>query len=123
METVVYLVCIVVISFAILAQPAVAQGADTVLPLTHPAQVLQGDGSQTCPSEEQREIARSEIKNATRILLQESVVPLLQASQHPCGGLGWRRVVYLNMSDPTQQCPSVVAGDPHPTQSVWEKIY
>ena len=67
--------------FAILAQPAVAQGAGPTLPLTYTVQVLQGDDSQTCPSEEQREIAKSEIKNATRILLRESVVPLLQASQ------------------------------------------
>ena len=113
METVTYLVCIAVASFTVPAQPAVAQGANTSLPLIYPGRVLQGDGSQTCPSEEQREIARSEIKNATRILLQETVIPLLQASQtqlsteHPCGGLDWRRVAYLNMSDPSQQCPSV----------------
>ena len=50
---VVSLICIAVASFAVLAQPAVAQGANTTLPLTYPAQVLQGDGSQTCPSEAQ----------------------------------------------------------------------
>ena len=106
METVVYLVCIAVASFAILAQPAVAQEANTTLPLTYPGQVLQGDGSQTCPSEEQREIARREIKNATQSLLIETVIPLLQG--YSCGGsTGWRRVVYLNMSNPSQQCPSV----------------
>ena len=106
METVVYLVCIALASFTVLAQPAVAQGADTALPLTYPAQVLQGGGSQTCPSEEQREIARSEIKNATQSLLVETVIPLMQ--NFSCGGsTGWRRVAYLNMSDPTQQCPSV----------------
>ena len=103
-----YLICIAVASFAVLAQPAVAQGANTSLPLTYPGQVLQGDGSQTCPSEAQRGIVRNEIKNATRRLLRESVVPLLQANstEHPCGGSGWRRVAYLNMSDPSQQCPS-----------------
>ena len=53
METLVYLVCIAVASFAVLAQPAVAQGANTTLPLTYPGQVLQGDGSQICSSEEQ----------------------------------------------------------------------
>ena len=49
------------------------------------------------------------VKNGTQRLLQESVVPLLQANstEHPCGGSGWRRVAYLNMSDPSQQCPSV----------------
>ena len=103
MKTFIYLVIIAVASFAVLAQPAVAQGANTTLPITYPGQVLQGDGSQSCPSEEQREIARNEVKNATRGLLRGSVVPLLQ----PCGGSGWRRVAYLNMSDPSQQCPSV----------------
>ena len=103
MGTVIYLVFIAVASFAVLAWPAVAQGADTTLPLTYPAQVLQGDGSQTCASEEQREILRNEIRNATHSLLDESVVPILQ----PCGGPGWRRVANLNMSDPSQQCPSV----------------
>ena len=100
-----YLICIAVASFAVLAQPAVAQGANTTLPLTYPGQVLQGDGSQTCPSEAQRGITRNVVKNATQRLLRESVVPLPTFS---CGGsTGWRRVAYLNMSDPSQQCPSV----------------
>ena len=89
---------IAVASFAVLVQPAVAQGANATLPLTYPAQVLQGDGSQTCPSETQRAILRNNIKQD---LLQE-----LQTSFY-CGGTGWRRVVYLNMSDPSQRCPSV----------------
>ena len=109
MGTVIYLVCIAVASFIILAHPAVAQGANATLPLTYPAQVLQGDGSQTCPSEARRAIARNEVKNDTQRLLRESVVPLLQvnSTEHPCGGSGWRRVAYLNMSDSSQQCPSV----------------
>ena len=114
MGTLVNLICIAVASFAVLAQPAVAQGANTTLPLTYGGQVLQGDGSQTCPSEAQRERTRNEVKNATGRLLRESVVPLLQGnqtsqiSQTICDGTtGWRRVAYLNMSDPSQQCPSV----------------
>ena len=122
------LLCIAVASFAVLAQPAVAQGVNTTLPLTYPGQVVQGDGSQTCPSEEQREIVRNEVKNTTRRLLRESVVPILQANmtqlptEHPCGGSGWRRVAYLNMSDPSQHCPSVWQEITTP-QGVWEKIY
>ena len=103
MGTFVYLVCIAVAS---LAQPAVAQGVNGDLPLTYSGRVLQGVDNQTCPSEEQREIARSEIKNATQSLLRETVIPLLQ--DFSCGGsTGWRRVAYFNMSDPSQQCPSV----------------
>ena len=102
-------ICIAVASFAILAQPAVDQGANTTLPLTYPGQVLQGDGSQTCPSEEEQEILRNQIDNATLSLLSETVVPLLQANstEHPCGGSSWRCVAYLNMSDSSQLCPSV----------------
>ena len=100
-----YLICIAVASFAVLAQPAVAQGADTTLPLTYPGRILQGHGSQTCPSEAQRGMLRNEITNAERRLLRESAISLLHFS---CGGsTGWRRVAYLNMSDPSQQCPSV----------------
>ena len=111
------LICIAVASFAVLAQPVVAQGANTTLPLTYPGQVWQGDGSQTCPSEEQERV-RNEVDSEILRLVQESVVPLLQATQtqlptqsptdYSCGGsTGWRRVAYLNMSDPSQQCPSV----------------
>ena len=106
MESFVYLVCIAVASFTVLAQPAGAQGANTTLPLTYPGQVLQRVDNQTCPSEAQRETARSKVRTATRRLLHESVVPLLQVFS--CGGsTGWRRVAYLNMSNPSQQCPSV----------------
>ena len=107
MGTFVYLVCIVVASFAVPVQPVVAQGANTTLPLTYAGQVLRGDGSQTCPSEEQLEILRNEIRNVTQSLLDESVVPILQGNTFSCGGPGWRRVAYLNMSDSSQQCPSV----------------
>ena len=109
MGTYIHLVCITVASYAVLAQPAVAQGANTTLPLTYPGQILQGDGSQTCPSEVQQGITRNEVRNATQRLLWESIVPLLQINRtHSCGGsIGWRRVAYLNMSNPSQQCPSV----------------
>ena len=109
MGTLVYLICIAVASFAVLAQPAVAQGTNTNLPVTYPGQVLQGDGSQICPSEAQQEGLRNEVYNDTQRLLQESVVPLLQQTlDFSCGGsTDWRHVAYLNMSDPSQHCPSV----------------
>ena len=103
-----YLICIAVASFAVLVQPAVAQGANSTLPVTYPGQVLQGDASQTCHSEVQRERVRNEVDSEIVRLVQESVVPLLQLQTFSCGGsTGWRRVAYLNMSDPSQQCPSV----------------
>ena len=107
METIVYLAFIAVASFVVLAQPAVAQGASTTPPLTYRGRVLQNADNQTCPSEEHQEIARKEIKTATRRLLRDSIVPDLQSYTFVCGGsTGWKRVVYLNVSDPSQQCPS-----------------
>ena len=104
MGTFIHLVCIAVAGFAIVAQLAVAQGVNLTLPLTYPGRVLQEDGSQTCPSEAQREMLRNEITNAERRLLRESAISLLRYS---CGrSTGWKRVAYLNMSDPSQQCPS-----------------
>ena len=102
-----YIICIAVASFAVLAQPAAAQGGNTTLPLTYPGQVLQGNGSQTCHSEAQRERVRNEVDSEIMRLVQETIVPLLQLHNFTCGeSTGWRRVVYLNMSDPYQQCPS-----------------
>ena len=79
MRTCVYLVCIAVASFAVLAQPAVAQGANADLPLTYHGRVLQGVENQTCPSVEQLEIARSKVITTARRLLRESFLPNLQA--------------------------------------------
>ena len=95
-----------VATLAMLAQSTVAQGANTTLPLTYPGRVLPEGSSQTCPSEEQQGRSINEVKTAERRLLRESVIPRLQAFS--CGGSNdWRRVAYLNMSDPSQQCPSV----------------
>ena len=98
-----HLICIAVASFAVLAQPAGAQGTNTTLPLTYSTQVFQEDGNQTCLSEEQRETARIWVKYAAKRLLQQSVVSLPQTFS--CGGsTGWRRVAYLNISDPSEHC-------------------
>ena len=106
MGTPVHLICIAVASFAVVAQSAVAQGANTTLPLNYPGQVLQGNSSQTCHSEVHRERVRNGVDSATLKLIRESVVPLLQ--NFTCSGsFGWRRVVYLDTFDPSQRCPSV----------------
>ena len=62
-----------------------------------------------CPSTT-REATQSTIESQVDILLRDNVIPSLQNRSYPpcqCGGPGeWTRVVYLNMSDPSQQCPS-----------------
>ena len=105
MGTSAYLAFIVVASFVVLTQLVVAQEINTNFPFVYPARVLQGDGSQSCPSQE-IERARNEIRTASQALVMQS---------YSCGGTtGWRRVVYLNMSDPSQQCPSVWQEIPTP---------
>ena len=49
------------------------------------------------------------IQQDIRSLINSSVLPALGTGPGHgacgCGGLGWRRAAYLNMSDPTQTCP------------------
>ena len=64
-----------------------------------PPAVIYGNGSSSCPSEQQRATTRQEIK--------ESVANALQPPPtHPCGAGMWTRIAYLNMTDPFQFCPS-----------------
>ena len=86
------LVCIALASVALLAQPATTQ-------FSYPARVLQAD---SCPSNDQRERTRSDINGDLDRLLQDVVVPPLM----PCGGLGWRQIVYINTTENDQSCPS-----------------
>ena len=63
-----------------------------------PPVITYGDGSSSCPSEQQRASTRQE--------LQESVASALGLQPpHRCGAGEWIRVAYLNMKDPSQTCP------------------
>ena len=46
---------------------------------------------------------RNEVRNGTKTAPKVSST----SPATSCGGSGWRRIAYLNMSDPSQQCPSV----------------
>lgn len=68
---------------------------------TIPARVISNDGRESCPPADQREAARSEvIANVSALLRTVSV----NVSQY-CGRGSWSRVVYINMTDNSQQCP------------------
>ena len=58
-------------------------------------------GARFCPS---TEYLRENIKEDIDEFLNSCVVPILNG-QCRCCGPGWRRAAYLNMSDPTQNCP------------------
>ena len=69
------------------------------------ATTLQGDG-QVCPPTDQRDAARANISEDIRSLINTSVLPAIQGyGACGCGGPGWTRFAYLDMTDPTQQCP------------------
>ena len=73
---------------------SVLQGAAK---FSYPARVLQED---SCPSSEQKEAIRSDIDSDLNTVLQDFVAPPLS----PCGGLGWRRVAYVNRTE-GNSCP------------------
>ena len=60
----------------------------------------------TCPATQDH---IESIKEEIHSLIDNSVLPVLKAGLENgacgCGGPGWRRVAYLDMSDPTQTCP------------------
>ena len=76
-----------------LTMAAVAQNQFT-------AKVITSSGNNQCPPQKEIRAALEEITNEIRNNLQLYSVP------NQCGDGLWFRVAYLNMSDPSQQCPS-----------------
>jgi len=84
------------------------------LPITLSARAVQGQQQGVCPAQTDRQAVRSNITGSVRNIIQEIRMSFERnndgtnqiASNCPCGGPGqWNRTAYLNMSDPTQQCP------------------
>ena len=60
-----------------------------------------------CPSQRDRDAARQNLHSAASSVIQQIVNKNINnAVSARCGPGQWYRVAYLNMSDPTQQCPS-----------------
>ena len=78
------------------------------LPVNYNARSTAGAGVGMCPATQ--DLTKS-IKEDIRSLINNNVLPTLTSGPGygacGCGGPGWRRVAYLNMSDPTQTCPPV----------------
>lgn len=85
----------VVISIVLIVQ---ADREAVTLPLPVAPEIISGS-IQTCPPQEAINAARSELSAKIDVLLRDF-------TDTPCGGSGWTRIAYLNMSDPTQSCPS-----------------
>ena len=72
---------------------------------TFPARIITNNGTEGCPPAEQREAVRNEIKtNVSDVLLTLRTAIPDNVSQY-CGGGAWTRIVHINMTDTTQQCP------------------
>ncbi len=72
------------------------------------AAVIAKSANGTCPSAAMRGEIHRDIQDQVESLLRDEVIPSLR-SRPPCacGGPGeWTRIAHLNMSDPSQQCPS-----------------
>lgn len=82
-----------------------AQQQDGSLPRSFPATSIELQQQQICPNQADIETAIRNISEAVANIIHETANP----STCPCGrGLGgqWTRLAYLDMSDPTQQCPT-----------------
>lgn len=58
-----------------------------------------GGSSSTCPTDQDTTNARSEVRQSVSASLEDVTTSI------NCGGTGWRRVGYLDMTDPSQSCP------------------
>ena len=67
-------------------------------------QVIPGTEPGICASQEDRDVARQNLQSATSSAIQQFENNVALSAR--CGPGQWYRVAYLNMSDPTQQCPS-----------------
>ena len=79
--------------------PAAAQLGN----VTYEATVLETPQGAECPTTEQLEVTLSTIRNETLSILERVLPPALT---YECGGTGWTRVTFINMTDTSQQCPS-----------------
>ena len=106
----------VVGSFLILCLSMVGSVYCQKLPVKHNVRSIAGARTGMCPDTQNL----MEMKQDIRSLINSSMLPALTTQNQTqtrnngggyrlrgcnCGGYGWRRAAYLNMSDPRQTCP------------------
>ena len=103
-----FLIVLLSASFTGIFQQAAAEEGNETFPIAYPPKVVNATG-QTCPTTES---ARAEIDEDVRTLINTTILPLLELARDqycPCSACGrasgWSRIAYLNMSEPTEQCP------------------
>ena len=74
-------------------------------PLTITGNLKQG--VHVCPCNDLREEVQQNLSATVQGIITTQLVPTTQSdSEHPCGSGFWRRVAFLNMTDPAQMCPA-----------------
>ena len=61
----------------------------------------------TCPAQESRDAAIQNISASVQMIIQNNMTTPNLAISHNCGSGEWHRIAHLNMSNSSQQCPSV----------------
>ena len=101
----------------ILASVLCSAGLASGLQYRFPAVNLETREDSICPNDDLVS-ARMDITSNVSLILQEIVAGFNQTIEEidqndttthtvpECGGSGWRRVAFLNMTDPNQQCPN-----------------
>ena len=81
----------------VLATVILGQRSDIVPAKISPV-TISNDGGDTCPSQSQIDLQLETAKLETQ--------NLISSNSEVCGGLGWRKIVDINMTNPSEVCPS-----------------
>ena len=101
--------------FALLLNAAVAQSSSETSPVhIDPVMIGARSAPGSCLSDDILQSARRNTSAAIQQVLSEIT------ATPPCGGPGWRLAVSLDMSDPSQQCPSPWRESPTPVRSCFK---
>ena len=98
------LIILFLLSAVLLQQQQCTQAASHTLRLS-PETLPGNGGGETCPPQEKRAAAIQGISVDV-----QNIIAYLDTDNINCGDGPWYRVAYLNMSDPSQQCPSAWRG-------------
>ena len=80
-----------------------------VLPVKISPAVVDGAGNGVCPLQSGIDAQLNATKEEIRQAVLDTINPILNqnsASSRQCGGTGWTRVAFLNMTNPSEVCPS-----------------
>ena len=83
-----------------------AQQGSPALPVRISSAVIDGTGDSVCPSQSSIDTELNTIKSHIRQAVTTTINPILDQNVSGCSGTGWIRVAVLNMTNPSEVCPS-----------------